>query len=51
MPGNFVYAPAQSEMNQIESADKAYMSQRAAAVVAAVVAADPRAAAAEETRQ
>jgi uncharacterized membrane protein len=27
VPGNFVYSPAQSEVNQIESADKAYMSQ------------------------
>ena len=27
VPGNFVYAPAQGEVNQIESADKAYMSQ------------------------
>ena len=27
VPGNFVYSPTQSEMSQIESADKAYMSQ------------------------
>ena len=27
VPGNFVYSPAQSEVNQIESADKAYISQ------------------------
>ena len=27
VPGNFVYAPAQDEVNQVESADKAHMSQ------------------------
>ena len=27
VPGNFVYSPAQSEVNQIESADKAYMAK------------------------
>ena len=27
VPGNFVYSPTQSEVNQIESADRAYMSQ------------------------
>jgi hypothetical protein len=27
VPGSFAYSPAQSEMSQIESADKAYMSQ------------------------
>ena len=27
VPGNFVYSPTQSEVNQIESADKAYMSK------------------------
>jgi 3-mercaptopyruvate sulfurtransferase SseA len=27
VPGNFVYSPAQSEANQIESADKAHMAQ------------------------
>jgi 3-mercaptopyruvate sulfurtransferase SseA len=26
VPGNFVYSPAQSEVNQIEAADKAYMA-------------------------
>ena len=26
MPGNFVYSPAQSEANQIETADKAHMA-------------------------
>jgi 3-mercaptopyruvate sulfurtransferase SseA len=27
VPGNFVYSPAQSEVNQIEAADKAYMAK------------------------
>jgi 3-mercaptopyruvate sulfurtransferase SseA len=27
VPGNFVYSPAQGEVNQIESADKAYMAK------------------------
>jgi 3-mercaptopyruvate sulfurtransferase SseA len=27
VPGNFVYSPSQAEMNQIESADKAYMAK------------------------
>lgn len=27
VPGNFVYSPAQGEVNQIESADKAYMTK------------------------
>jgi len=27
VPGNFVYSPAQNEVNQIEAADKAYMAQ------------------------
>jgi 3-mercaptopyruvate sulfurtransferase SseA len=27
VPGNFVYSPSQSEVNQIESADKVYMTQ------------------------
>ena len=26
VPGNFVYSPAQSEVNQTETADKAYMA-------------------------
>ena len=50
VPGNFVYSPGQNEMNQIEAADKAYISATEGGSTPPAAAAAPPAAAAEARR-